>query len=119
MMWNLIKIRAIKKYYKVLPKVLAKDYSKSDFYTSGQIKTAIKNHKLSSSYMPYALAMFVSFEDIGAVFESEYPIINGYKIRAEVADLLFAGDMHFVIKLPAKISEQGNSGIDPMPGGTQ
>ena len=118
-MWNLIKIRSIKKYYKVLPEALAKDYSKSDFYTSGQIKAAIKSHKLPSSYEPYALAMFVSFEDIGAVFESEYPSINGYKVRAEVADILFEGNMHFVIKLPQKTSEQGNSGIDPMSGGTQ
>ncbi len=63
--------------------------------------------------------MFTSFEDTGTVFQSEYQNINGYKIRAQVADLLFGGDMHYVITKPIKFSGHGNGGVDPMPGGSQ
>ena len=65
------------------------------------------------------MVMFTSFEDTGTVFQKEYPDINGYKIRAEVADLIFCGNMHYSVKKQIKFSEHGNDGGDPMPGGTQ
>ena len=119
MILNYFKKRAIKKYYKLLPSVLAKDYVRSDFYSAGQVKAVIKKKMLWGAYKEYAVAMFISFEKTETIFKSEYPNLNGYQIRAQVADVLFDGDMHYIATKSLGISKHGNGGVDPLPGGTQ
>ncbi|ABC32218.1 hypothetical protein HCH_05557 [Hahella chejuensis KCTC 2396] len=112
MLRNFFKTRALNKYLRVLPSVLREDYGGGPQYTYGQITTAISKYGLSDKYAHYAVALFAVQESIEAVFTEHFPELEYERVRKEIADRFFAGDLDFKVNIRG-FSPNGNT-----PGGT-
>ncbi|WP_431686668.1 DUF6559 family protein [Hahella sp. NBU794] len=112
MLSSFFKRRALNKYLRVLPSVLRKDYGGGPQYTVGQITTAISKYGLSGKYIHYAVALFAVQENIEVIFTEHFPEQEYERVRKELADRFFAGDIDF------KVNIRGFSPTGNAPGGT-
>ncbi|AZZ94099.1 hypothetical protein EUZ85_26630 [Hahella sp. KA22] len=112
MLSGFFKRRALNKYLRVLPSALRKDYGGGPQYTVGQIMTAISKYGLSGKYTHYAVALFAVQENIEAAFTEHFPELEYERVRKELADRFFAGDLDFKVNI-RRLSSAGNA-----PGGT-
>jgi len=76
------KRRALRKYAGLLPGRLARDYGAAEFYTPGQIRSAVGRLRLDAAYLAYANAMFLpeaAFEGTGSA--GSYADLRGEFLR--------------------------------------
>ena len=96
--------RAIKAYIAQLPRILAKDYGKSEYYTPPQVVSSIERAGLSSMYCLYAQVLFCesdSFSQFVNLPLSEYSPnqnLTYTQLRHELADTFFNSKIKFTNK---------------------
>lgn len=117
MLTELFQKKAVKKYLIELPERLKRDYGGSQYYTYGQIKTAVVKYKLPKKYLYYAVVSFIDPEDLDVAFKEHFPDKSGKEVRGNVAKWYFHGNWGFAPH-QSKFSSVGNSGNDSMAGGT-
>jgi len=107
--------KAIGLYLTRLPGLLAKDYGSLGPYTPAQVRRATERHALGDgTFIPYALVIFCDRDDVEPlVVESNYD-----RLRTEIADAFFGGDLDFKVKAVRYFSDNWGSpdAIEGMPG---
>jgi hypothetical protein len=91
------KRRALKAYVKVLPPLLKKRYGRHKKYTKGQIQRTVEASGLNEKYLYYAWAMYASRDNFEKLSESMNLPGDYDKLRQEIADSHFEGDVGFTI----------------------
>lgn len=101
-----------------LPPVLQRDYGGGTKFTLGQVRAACKKQAVSEKYMPYAVVIFAVVPPDIELFESVFLGVSYADTKKYLAEKFFDGNMNFEFDKLA-FSKTGNSGQDPMSGGTQ
>jgi hypothetical protein len=87
---------AVRRYLRVLPRLLRRDYGSGGPYTPGQVTQTLARHKVGSqAFRPYALAIFCDADEL-----TRFVNANGLREdfrarRQDVADWYFGGDFGF------------------------
>ena len=90
MLVRMMKNRAIKAFARKLPKFLVISWGSSDYYSPGQVNTAIAETSCNATYANYAYAMFCSEDRFNEVCNADYAELKG-----EIGDLCFGGNSGF------------------------
>jgi len=114
---NFIRNRAIKKYIKKLPYLLANDYGKSDVYTPRQVKKTIERYGLNVTYVGFGMAMFSDREAFDQYHQEIGELCSYDEIRSEIAGNHFHGDSEFGILDIVKVSSEYGGGFDTVSSG--
>ncbi len=89
------KRRAIKIYARRLPRLLAKDYGRSQSYTPAQVRKTIERHGLNATYSCYGIAMFSGREGFDQFHAESGEQCNYDEMRTEIANDHFGGNVDF------------------------
>jgi len=82
---------AAKRYARMLPAQIKKDYGASEFYTSAQIAAAVRRAKLPEAFIAFALAKYLPRE----VFDNDVETEFSY-------DLLYDKFKSYLRRLPSQ-----------------
>ncbi|MGP8291886.1 DUF6559 family protein [Vreelandella zhanjiangensis] len=107
------KKRAIKSYIEHLPKILAKDYGRADYYSQLQVRCSIERSRLNPRYEHYALAMYARPSEF-MVYQQEANDDFSYEaLRTEIGEAFFNGNNEFncssVMALSSSASDVASS----------
>jgi len=108
---NFKKKRAIKSYLVKLPKILSKDYGKSEYYTPEQVSKSIERSGLQTIYAYFAISIFCVRDSYDSYYKSSDETVNYDESRAAIADTYFNGYSDFSPKHVDTISEDYNSKV--------
>lgn len=116
---NYKKSKAIRSYIIKLPKILSKDYGKSEFYTPEQVSKSIERSGLQAVYAYFAISIFCVQESYDSYYQNSGQAISYDDSRSEIADTYFNGHTGFSTKHIDMIAEDYNSSVsfDNPPGG--
>jgi hypothetical protein len=89
------KRRALRKYAGLLPGQLARDYGAAEFYTPGQIRSAVGRLKLDIGYVVYAYAMFLPADEFGALEPSPPGTYDELRVMFRRYIVPAEGEAHF------------------------
>lgn len=106
---NYRKNKAIKSYIVKLPKILSKDYGKSEFYTPEQVSKSIERSGLQTIYAYFAVSMFCIRESYDSYYQTPGQAVSYDDSRTEIADGYFNSYTDFSPKHIDAISEDYNS----------
>lgn len=95
---NFKRNRAIKSYIVKLPKILSKDYGKSEFYTPEQVSKSIERSGLVAMYGYYAISMFCTRDSFDSYHQATDELLSYDNARSEVAGDYFNGYTDFSAK---------------------
>lgn len=95
--------RAIKKIARNLPPFLVDGYGNGDFYTPGQVATAMDQTGCNCEFIDFAYAMFCSEDAFGEVCDGDYD-----SLREEISDLGIGGGSSFSFSDVASFSTVGD-----------
>jgi hypothetical protein len=110
---ELTKKAAIKQYYTKLSVLLFGRYGKSDHYSYGQVKNTILEYKLNETYMLYAFAMYLSFDDYDKSVQINGKTVPAYaELRKEIGEEYFDGKNDFDALSMCNTSDVNNDGVD-------
>ncbi|MCP4695871.1 MAG: hypothetical protein GY862_03325 [Gammaproteobacteria bacterium] len=87
---KMAKSRAIKKIAKKLPSFLVSGYGGGEFYTYGQVNTAMKETGCNEKFIDHAYAMFCDRENFSEISTADYDALH-----EQVAEICFNGDSNF------------------------
>lgn len=104
--------RRIKKYARKLPGFLKTRFGRKDFYSKGQVDSALRHKGLIRSNTSgrdtcYAYAMFCSPQVFGEIPPEERDGMDYEELRGEVSNTLFAGASDF--SFSSLLSESANA----------
>lgn len=105
------KNKAIKSYIVKLPKILSKDYGKSEFYTPQQVSKSIERSGLQTIYTYFAVSMFCVRESYDSYYQTPGQAVSYDDSRTEIADSYFNSYTDFSPKHIDTISEDYNSNV--------
>ncbi len=105
------KNKAIKSYIVKLPKILSKDYGKSEFYTPQQVSKSIERSGLQTIYTYFAISMFCVRESYDSYYQTPGQAVSYDDSRTEIADSYFNSYTDFSPKHIDTISEDYNSNV--------
>lgn len=105
------KNKAIKSYIVKLPKILSKDYGKSEFYTPQQVSKSIERSGLQTIYTYFAISMFCVRESYDSYYQTPGQAVSYDDSRTEIADSYFNSYTDFTPKHIDTISEDYNSNV--------
>ncbi len=105
------KNKAIKSYIVKLPKILSKDYGKSEFYTPQQVSKSIERSGLQTIYTYFAVSMFCVRESYDSYYQPSGQAVSYDDSRIEIADSYFNSYTDFSPKHIDTISEDYNSNV--------
>ena len=105
------KNKAIKSYIVKLPKILSKDYGKSEFYTPQQVSKSIERSGLQTIYTYFAISMFCVRESYDSYYQPSGQAVSYDDSRTEIADSYFNSYTDFSPKHIDTISEDYNSNV--------
>ncbi len=105
------KNKAIKSYIVKLPKILSKDYGKSEFYTPEQVSKSIERSGLPTIHTYFAISMFCVQESYNRYYQTPGQAVSYDDSRAEIAGSYFNSHTDFSPKHIDTISEDYNSNV--------
>ena len=108
---NFKKKRAIKSYLVKLPKILSKDYGKSEFYTPEQVSKSIERSGIQTIYAYFAISIFCVRDSYDNYYQTSDETVSYDESRAAIADTYFNGYSDFSPKNVDTVSEDYNSKV--------
>lgn len=90
MLMKIAKNRAVKKIAQKMPKYLANGWGASEYYTPGQVKSAMEKTGCNSDFIDCAYAMFCSPEDFSSVSSADFN-----SLKMDVGNICFNGSSDF------------------------
>lgn len=108
------KKRAIKGYIQQLPRILANDYGRQEYYSQLQVRRSIEREELNRQYQHYALAMYTNRPEFVA-YQNEIDEKYSYDaLREELGSAYFSGSTEF--NCSSVIAESASFGGDSSSG---
>jgi hypothetical protein len=103
--------RAIRRYLKILPSRLFKDYGHRGPFTPAQVEAANRRYKISSpQYEEYAIALFSDPDQLRQTNPGDVWGPNYEAVRGDLATSYFGGDPDFTWRDAYRISSDHGGG---------
>jgi hypothetical protein len=107
---SVAKRNAVRSYVTRLPRLLVKDYGRSETYTPAQVSRTIARYKLNADYECYAIAAFSGPDHFAAHHDALGQTCDYAAMRTELAAAHFHGNTQFSISDMPGHFLQGMSG---------
>jgi hypothetical protein len=99
--------RATRRYLRLLPRLLSRDYGHRGPYTPEQVETTIRRHRVTSlKFAAYAMAIFSDRDGVEARWRQTDALHDYERIRRDIGSAFFGGDAGFTPEAAARHSSE-------------